>query len=220
MDCGYGHWAEKQQEAATDKTEALCRAGNISHKRTAMKTAGIEQISLFPRTHSHPLTQAELAEINGPENASHFSFYLRSLCCLSIYRLWPSSSKEQTIGPAVACQSAGDIWQSFRTNKILGTAISCSSPLETVHQDQAAGPLFCFYKWHLKAWRTRSASQIYSQSKSSLEFLQFPLLSIKTETQRKDKTENKETALIKAYSVSPLAPPHSFPSLLMFLSPI
>lgn len=55
-----------------------------------------------------------------------------SLCCLSIYTLWPSSSKKQATGPAVACQSSGDIWQSFRKDKILSTAISCSSLLETV----------------------------------------------------------------------------------------
>lgn len=70
----------------TGKTEALCRAGNISsHKHGAMKTAGTEQLPPFPRTHSHPLTQAESAETNGPENASHLSLCLRSVCCLSIY---------------------------------------------------------------------------------------------------------------------------------------
>lgn len=117
----------------TGRTQPLCWAGNIfCHKQGATKTPGTEQLSPFPHTHPHPLTQAESAETNGPENASHLHLYWRSPCCLSIYILWLSSSKEQATGPAVACQSARDIWQSFRKDKILSTAISCSPLLETV----------------------------------------------------------------------------------------
>lgn len=48
---------------------------------------------------SHFLTQADAVETNGPEQASHLRLYLRSFCCLSIYKLWPSSKERRLLLP-------------------------------------------------------------------------------------------------------------------------
>lgn len=67
-------------------------SGNsLSSEHGAPTAATAEQLS-FPYIPSP--TQAEAAETNGPENASHLSLCFRSLCGLSVYTLWRSSSKE------------------------------------------------------------------------------------------------------------------------------
>lgn len=48
---------------------------------------------------SHFVTQADAVGTNGPEQASHLSLYLRSFCCLSIYKLWPSSKEQGLLLP-------------------------------------------------------------------------------------------------------------------------
>lgn len=66
---------------------------SLSSEHRAPTAAGAEQLS-FPCIPS-PTRQAEAAETNGLENASHLSLCFRSLCGLSVCMLWPSSSKEQ-----------------------------------------------------------------------------------------------------------------------------
>lgn len=199
----------------TGKTEALCRAENIVSRQHSYEDCWNKATLL-----SHSLTQAESAETNGLEWASHLRLYLRSFCCLSIYKLWPSSSKEQTIRPAVACQSSWDIWQSFRRVKILDIVISCSSPLETVWPqgpDCKPTPLILIKNTLKPGEQDQQARSSLDLILRSLNFLQFPLLSSKTEKGRENMKQKNETALARAatlwtaYAISLIYVPHSFP---------
>lgn len=185
----------------------------FSHKHRAMKTAGTEQLSPFPRTHTHPLTQAESAGTNGPENASHLNLCLRSLmsvnlhlmaffqqradhwacCCLSISwaHLTVIQERQDPEHSHLMFIPHGDC-PATRIRLQTRFPATMKDTLRSGEQDQQARPTV-------------------SLSLRSLNFLQFPLSHIKIgKTQRNDETEKNETALVKAYSIS----------LLMFPSPI
>lgn len=77
---GVAHGESSRQQI--EKTATLCKAANIfCHEPGAPRTAGREQSTMFPCMCLDPLTQAESAERNGPENAPLLSLHLRSVIC-------------------------------------------------------------------------------------------------------------------------------------------